>query len=207
MHKVVRFVDLEQRSEMNNKRGITFDYNKSCNLFGVKVAKNTILWVKPENIRFVNPQDQPYDQYFNGLVQFVWSLRKVQADMQCQTVPSDFHAWNVQKDGTIQDPFAERLPHFEMAYKPWKKWTKYYRKLLQETMQEWQGKTSDELASSFHHYSNVYGQCITMSVIGHLLHGHEIQIGSLGFVMEDKANKEDKSVYVEFGNFRDKPDF
>jgi len=201
MHKLVRFVDLEQRSEMNNKRGVTIDYNKTRKRFGVKVAKDTILWVKPENIRFVNPQDRPYNQYFNGMVQFVSSLRNMEIAIERQEASSDYHAWNVKKDATIHDPFAERLPQFEMVYKPWKTLSTYYKTLLQQTMQEWRGKTPDELAVKFHAYSNIYGQCIALSVIAHLLHGYEMQIGSLGFVMEDK------SLYMEFGNFRDKPDF
>ena len=113
--------------------------------------------------------------------------------------------WNVNSKGEIIDSLADKLRHLEFVHKPWEKLSRLYFKKLQNTLKQYQemyaGKTRDELEQAHQYVSKMFDKCLDAAILSHMLHGYEIKIGSCGFVLEDG------SVYQEWGNFRDKPDF
>ena len=80
----------------------------------------------------------------------------------------------------------------------------YWKKAryIEEVPRNIWGKTRDELEKAHQYVSKMFDRCLDVAVLSKMLYGHEIEIGSCGFV-QDKS----KTIYQEFGNFREEPDY
>ena len=115
MYELARLVNLKQRQDLNAKCGVIVDFDKSSKRYAVKLNAATTVCVKPENMRFVHAIHQGGNRYLDSTMKQMPHLDH----LNLQVGPDDFHAWNITRDGKIEDAFAKKLLHLKLTYKEW----------------------------------------------------------------------------------------
>ena len=208
MYDNVKLVNLEQRTDLNGECGTTVAYDDGTKRYAVELKRGgKTVCVKPANMRFLDKMQDAGNKYLDGTMDHVLvnTVGIMVENGYKQANKYDFHVWTLDSNGNTVDPFADKLPHIKLKYKPWKKLSTTYEEMLQDRLQQYREHFTDrpreDLEKLHKNVSKMFDKCLEAAIQSHLLHGFEIKFGSCGFVMDSG------SVYQEWGNFRDEPDY
>lgn len=120
----------------------------------------------------------------------------------------DFHAWNIKKDGTIEDQLNKEfidlialfnLGHidYKLIYKKWDKLSPFYEELKEKKRLESLNVSKDDKIKFLK--TKEPFKCLNYASVKKELFHYDIEIGSLGL----QCNKTNK-IHWEYGNGKSK---